>query len=274
MPIAFRENSELLPVTRQKIVKIRETLKREKLTPWLWFNSLGVKVMKFDGGIISMRGVQYEGSQALVFWQFIVPFLEDAIVHNLDETLETCRARGLKPEEPYIRESAMLLDGHLVDPVYRYMAYIDQHIRGKGDPKSVRREDVTDRITEMVQYVAKCRDEIIQGIRASGKPLGKDGQGKRTSTGDKARDRRERITLQQFFEDHCDLSKRPDIDSKREMLLREYRAGRIKLPLVGKKKDYRKGQTYLFWLDKLLDNWTTYRKTLTTLPPLKKSGNK
>jgi hypothetical protein len=87
-------------------------------------------------------------------------------------------------------------------------------------------------------------------------------------------DGRQTITLQQFFKDHCDLSKRIDIESKREMLLREYRKKNIKLPLVGKKQNYRKGQTYLFYLDGLIDKWPTYRKALTTLPPLKKSGNK
>ena len=38
----FNENSELLPITRQKLVKLCENLKREKLTPWYWFNSRGI----------------------------------------------------------------------------------------------------------------------------------------------------------------------------------------------------------------------------------------
>ncbi|MBN1804209.1 MAG: hypothetical protein JW837_03055 [Sedimentisphaerales bacterium] len=84
---------------------------------------------------------------------------------TLDETLETCRARGLRPEEPYIRESAMLLDGYLIDPIYRYMADIDRRIRDKGDPKSVGRKDVTDEITEMVKFLDKCKDEVIRGIK-------------------------------------------------------------------------------------------------------------
>jgi len=90
----------------------------------------------------------------------------------------------------------------------------------------------------------------------------------------KLENNRQSITLQQFFKDYCDLSKRIDIDSKREMLLREYRKKNIKLPLVKKKKDYRRGQTYLFRLDELLNEWPNYRMKLTTLPPLKKSGNK
>jgi len=174
--ILFNENSELLPVTRQKLVKLRESLKIEKLEPWLWFNSRGVRVTDFYGKTIHISGCLYCQSQALVFFSFIVPFLQDAIVKNLDDTLETCRARGLKPKEPYIRETAMLLDGCLIDPIYRYMADIDRSIRGKGNPKSVGRRDVTDEIGEMVKSLNKCKEEMIQGIRAregkGGEPQG------------------------------------------------------------------------------------------------------
>jgi len=59
----------------------------------------------------------------------------------------------------------MLLDGYLIDPIYRYMADIDRSIRGKGNPKSVGRKDVTDEIAEMVKFLDKCKDEMIQGIK-------------------------------------------------------------------------------------------------------------
>jgi hypothetical protein len=154
----------LLPVTRQKIVKLCETLKQNKLTPWFWFNSRGVKVTRFDGGTIDISGTLYDQPRANVFFSFIVPFLQDAIVKIFDETLETCRARGLNPETN-IKDTAMLLDGYLIDPIYRYMADIDQRIRGKGNPKSVGRKDVTNEIAEMVKFLDKCKDEMIQGIK-------------------------------------------------------------------------------------------------------------
>ncbi len=166
--ILFNENSPLLPVTRQKLDKLRETLKRDKLTLWLWFNSRGVNLTDFYGNTISMSGGAYNDSTASVFFSFIAPFLKHAIVRTLDETLETCRTRGLKPEEPYIRETAMLLDGFLIDPIYRYMADIDRRIRGRGCPKNVGRKDVTDKITEMVKFLDKCKDEMIQGIKEQG----------------------------------------------------------------------------------------------------------
>jgi len=111
---------------------------------------------------------------------------------------------------------------------------------------------------------------IDERAKVKSKTPDKDGQDETKAEPEE----RQSITLQQFFKDYCDLSNKPDITSKREMLLREDRNGRIKLSLVGKKADYRPGQTYLFFLDELLNNWPAYRKTLTTLPPLKKSGNK
>ena len=172
----FTKNSVLLPVTRQKIVKLCENLKRDKLTPWIWFNSRGVKVTDFYGKIISISGCLYGQSVANVFLYFIKPFLEDTIVKTLDEILEICRNRELKPEEPYIRETAMLLDGYLIDPIYRDIAYIDRRIRGKGYPKSVRSIDVTDKISEMVKFLDKCKDEMIQGLKDKNKPQEKGGQ--------------------------------------------------------------------------------------------------
>lgn len=82
------------------------------------------------------------------------------------------------------------------------------------------------------------------------------------------------ITIKDFINKYCDLSEKPDIISKREMLLREDRQGRITLPVVGSKDSYRQGQTYLYYLNRLLNEWSNYRMTLTTLPPLKKSTNK
>ena len=163
-PILFDKNSELLPVTRQKIVNFRETLKKDKLMRWFWFKSRGVETTDFYGGTVCQGG-GYNDSTANVFFSFIVPFLENAIVKTLDETLQTCLARELKPEEPYIREAAMLLDGYLIDPIYRCMADIDRRIRSKGYLKNVGRKDVTDKITEMVKFLDKCKDEMIQGIK-------------------------------------------------------------------------------------------------------------
>jgi hypothetical protein len=161
--IIFNENSPLLPVTIQKVDKLRETLINDKLTPWRWFNFRGVDIADFYGRTICLKGMVYgAGTEMLVFFSFIGPFLKDAIVKILDETIETCRVRGLKPEEPYIREAAMVLSGHLINPIYDEMADIDRHLRGKGNPKSVPRRDVTELSAEIIKFLNETKDEMIR----------------------------------------------------------------------------------------------------------------
>ncbi|MFA5424412.1 MAG: hypothetical protein WC374_11210 [Phycisphaerae bacterium] len=167
-PIIFSKNSQLLPFIRQKVDKLRKTIISDKLTPWRWFNSRGIEITNFYGKTICQKGTVYGESTVSVIFHFIVPFLEDAIVKTLYETLEICRVRGLEPEEPYIRESAMVLSGHLLHPIYDEIVDIDRHLRGKGDPKSVGRRDVTDEITQMDNFLYKTQDEMVRGIEESG----------------------------------------------------------------------------------------------------------
>ena len=181
--ISFSGPSVLLPPTRQKIENLRKALIRGKLTPWRWFESRGVSITGHDGTRISMSGCRYEGTPTTVFWGCIAPFLQDAIVNTLNETVKICRVREYDPE-PYVRETAMLLEGHLIEPIYREMVGIDRAIRGKGNPKSVSRRGTyaTERISDLVRFLNKCRDEMIQGNReASGSAKGmtwRDVQGK------------------------------------------------------------------------------------------------
>lgn len=158
----FVENGPLLPVTRHKIDTCLVTLTQDKLTPWRWFNSRGIEIANFYGKPMSLHGVVYAGSVMLMFWKFIDPFLKDAMVRILAETAETCRAKNYEPE-PHLSETAMLLRGHLISPIYSEMADIDRHLRGKGNPKSVPRRDVTDEITCMERVLDKLLNEFIVG---------------------------------------------------------------------------------------------------------------
>lgn len=175
-PIIFSENSPLLPVTRQKVDKLRKTLINDKLTPWRWFNFHIVDITDFYGKpfYLGGKGTSYgSGTEVLVFFSFIKPFLEDAIIKIFDETIETCRVRGLKPVEPYIREAAMLLEGHLIYQIYDEIVDIDQHLRGKGNPKSVGRRNVIEESAEMRKILVERKDEIIRGINEQNKLSGK-----------------------------------------------------------------------------------------------------
>jgi hypothetical protein len=184
-----KESTPLLPVTRQKIDTYRLTLTQNKLTPWRWFNFRGVEITDFYGKPISISGCRFESSEMLVFWKFIGPFLENAIVATLDETLETCRARNYEPE-PVLRETAMLLRGHLIDPIYREMAQIERALRGKGNPKSVPLRDVTDEIGDMERFLTGRISEFIVGV--------KEGTSRKAAT-------KERPWADDAAQHHCDL---------------------------------------------------------------------
>ncbi len=159
------ECTPLRPLTEQKIVELRETLKRDKLKPWLWLSSRGLHITDFYGKPIRYSGVAYQGSPRLVFWGFIKPFLQDAIVKTLDETLEISHARGYEPEA-CIKEAAMLLYGGLIWDVYVSMANMDRKLRGGRNWKSAGSKDITHDANEMVSFLNKRRDQIIQGLKA------------------------------------------------------------------------------------------------------------
>lgn len=175
-PIHFTGNSSLLPVIRQKVDKLRETLINDKLTPWRWFNFRIVNITDFYGKPIALggEGTFYGlGTEVLVFFSFIKPFLQDAIVKILDDTIETCRVRRLKPVEPYIREAAMILEGHLIYPIYDEIVDIDRHLRGKGYPKSVGKRNVVEESAEMRKNLDERKNEMIRGINEQNKLSGK-----------------------------------------------------------------------------------------------------
>ena len=165
------ECTPLRPVTEQKIVKLRETLKRDKLKPWLCLSSRGVRITDFYGKTITYPGVAFEGSPRLVFWSFIKPFLQEAIVKTLDETLEIAHARGYDPEA-CVREAGMLLKGNLIWSVYVRMRTMDRKLTAGRNWKSARPKDITHDANEMVSFLNKGTDQIIQGLEAErGAPI-------------------------------------------------------------------------------------------------------
>jgi hypothetical protein len=77
-------------------------------------------------------------------------------------------------------------------------------------------------------------------------------------------------TLYKFMEKYCDLSGKPILDSKCEILYRRHREHKITLP----KEAYKSGpkQTKYYYVDDLKENWESYEKIIPTLPPLKPSA--
>lgn len=152
--------SPLYEKTKQRVDDFYAKLDKEELMPWNFFNS-GVmpEVKKYYGGTIKYSGVEFSGSPVLVFWEgFIEPFLEHGITEILEQIANDALEKRLNPE-PCISEAAGLLDG-VISKTYNQMAEIDQRLRGKGDPKSVKRKDVTENIEKMRIYLQRNKESF------------------------------------------------------------------------------------------------------------------
>lgn len=153
MPTASR--SPLYEKTKQIVDDFYAKLEKEQLMPWNFFHS-GVmpEVKKYYGGTIKISGVEYSGTIVLVFWEgFIDPFLEHGIIEILEQVSNDALEKQLNPEQ-CINEATMLLDG-VINKTYNQMAEIDQRLRGKGNPKSVNRKDLTEYIEKMRGYLER-----------------------------------------------------------------------------------------------------------------------
>jgi hypothetical protein len=158
MPTSSR--SPLYEKTKQRVEDFYAKLEKEQLMPWNFFNS-GVmpEVKKYYGGTIKYSGVEYSGTPVLVFWEgFIEPFLEHGITEILEQVANDALEKQLNPE-PCINEAAGLLDG-VISKTYNQMAEIDQRLRGKGNPGSVKRNDVTENIEKMRIYLQRNKESF------------------------------------------------------------------------------------------------------------------
>lgn len=77
-------------------------------------------------------------------------------------------------------------------------------------------------------------------------------------------------TLRSFIEIHCDLTAKPDVQSKVTLLHEYNRKKKIELPKLARK--HRKGQHKYYYVDDLKKNWATYQQEMPTLPPLRVPG--
>jgi len=164
MPVVSR--TSLYEKTKQVVNDFYAKLDKEQLTPWEFFHS-GVmpEVKKYYGGTIKYSGVKFSDTTTLVFWEgFIEPFLEHGTVEILEQVADDALAKQLNPEL-YISEAAELMD-RVISKTYNRMAEIDQSLRGKGNPESVKRKDVTEKIEKMSDYLQRHK-EAVSKIAAS-----------------------------------------------------------------------------------------------------------
>ena len=160
--VAKVSTTPLYEKTEQRIDDFYNNLDREQLAPWLFFNTGKMpEVKKFYGGTIKYSGVEFSGTPVLVFWEgFIEPFLEHGIVEILEQVADEALAKQLDPE-PCINKAAGSLNGAIAK-TYNRMAEIDQRLRGKGDPDSVKRKDVTEKIEKMRNFLQRHKNAVSE----------------------------------------------------------------------------------------------------------------
>jgi hypothetical protein len=153
--------SEIHQVTKNNIESEYEKLRREKITPWSFFNSgHPITVIDFYGKEIKYSGVKFEGSPELTFWSgFIEPFLKDIIFRTFDNTIHLCREKKLYSAEP-IRETGQLLKV-LVSKVYSDMADVDRRLRGGGYPQNIKKKDVSDKVQPILNLINERVDSEL-----------------------------------------------------------------------------------------------------------------
>ena len=155
---------------------IRQAFKQlliEKVKPWVFLNSDKMKtITDFNGRKICYKGVSFEGSPRLVFWNdFIEPFLEAIIIWSFEFSCVQAERKHypllqvLKYVKNYLLSS--------IKEIYSEMQDIDRRLKGKGYPSRVTPYDITGKLLAMKQIIdgnyqavlPKKAEEPIKGRR-------------------------------------------------------------------------------------------------------------
>ncbi len=148
--------TKLYARTKKRVDDFYESIRNEKLDPWLFINAgTEVRVTKYNGDVINYSGGSFSGSPRIVFWgdDFIPPFIEDAIIEVFDQTIDECRKNGLDPGI-YVYEAERILSGFIYN-IYNRMADMDKKLLKQVHPENSGRRDVKLEIEKM----CKCLDE-------------------------------------------------------------------------------------------------------------------
>jgi len=107
-----------------------EKLNRNQIIPWSFLTSKGgLSCKDFYGREIHYGGVKFEGSPREVFWNgYIEPFLEDITYRAIDFTINICKDKEEKIQEPLLETDRQLKS--LVRKTYASMADVDRRLRG------------------------------------------------------------------------------------------------------------------------------------------------
>jgi hypothetical protein len=126
-------------------------------------------------------------------------------------------------------------------------------------------EDALNKVTS--DLTKQAVDNGCKNHLRSGKIVGQDDSGKKPPKKQQISENRQFLTLKQFIELYCDLTSKPDIQSKADLLHTYNRKKKIELPKPVHK--YKKGQHKFYYVDDLKNKWPIYQGKMPTLPPLK-----
>lgn len=128
---------------------------RAHVDPWLHFGSSGVSLKMLDGTPIIYSGIEFDGSAHEVFWsrKYIDDYLRAFVDTVVAEISKTARALGLDVGV-VLNDVGGMLDA-AIGKVLDRMVVVDQRLRGKGFPDTVKPRSVADRREELRSYIAR-----------------------------------------------------------------------------------------------------------------------
>lgn len=127
---------------------------KQKIDPWLFFNSHGVKIAKSDGSLINISGVEFSDSAPLVFWNGFVNEELTVLALSLFENAKNMAIEhGVSVDSAIVACNNCLAD--MISKVFERMADIDQHLRGKGYPQSIPKKNIEGRVSSLCRQIDK-----------------------------------------------------------------------------------------------------------------------
>lgn len=157
------------PTIKHRFEVFSSKLIKEKITPWLFMVDSGVKIEKADGSFINFKGVGFEGTPRDIFWgNFIEPFLKNELVSIMEDIKSEVFKFNLplKEVDKALKETVALYD-EVIKKVYEQMADVDQRLRGKGNPQSVEKVDVSEKIDRMKVFINENAQSVSNRIKFS-----------------------------------------------------------------------------------------------------------
>jgi hypothetical protein len=169
----------LYPTFEQRVDDAVERILTKQVEPWAFFNAgPPMRVTRFDGRGIAYQGIEFEGSPREIFWsRYIEPFLEDLTVQEISAAVAAARERGVDAKLLLPELEGLLLSS--CKKVFNRMAEIDQRLRGKGFPQSVRQRSIEDKYSRMKEFIERRIRAEIEMWQPKGRKGGEKREGRK-----------------------------------------------------------------------------------------------